>query len=61
MVNGCLTIASRNEGFDGIVVDGVNRFLCRAADSNELEQIVDRINNLSAEEKKNFRKCNTNS
>ena len=28
MARGCITIASRNEGFDGVIEHGVNGFLC---------------------------------
>lgn len=51
MARGCITIASRNEGFDGIIVDGINGFLCKAGDSNELALIFNRISKMSIEEK----------
>ncbi len=51
MARGCITIASRNEGFDGIIIDGENGFLCKAGDSKELASIIKRINNMSAVEK----------
>lgn len=47
MSMGCLTIASRNEGMDGIIEDGVNGFLCKAGDEKELAKIIDKINNMS--------------
>lgn len=50
MSMGCITIASRNEGMEGIIEDGVNGFLCRAGDECELAQIIDKINILSDEE-----------
>lgn len=52
MARGCITIASRNEGFDGIIVDGVNGFLCKAGDAEELASIFKRISALSMGEKK---------
>lgn len=52
MARGCITIASRNEGVDGIIIDGVNGFLCQAGNSVELSQIIRRINYLSATERK---------
>lgn len=55
MAHGCITIASRNEGFDGIIVDGVNGFLCEAGNSEELKTIIDRIESMSKEEKKRIR------
>lgn len=52
MAQGCLVIASRNEGMDGIIQHGVNGFLCKAGDANELSDIIKHINNLSIEERK---------
>lgn len=46
MARGCITIASRNEGMEGIIIDGENGFLCNAGDSKELEQIVQKIKDL---------------
>lgn len=51
MAKGCITIASKNEGMDGIIQDGVNGFLCTAGDWKELKQIINHINTLSPEEK----------
>ena len=49
MSMGCITIASRNEGMEGIIEDGVNGFLCKAGDENELANIIDRINSMPQE------------
>ena len=51
MARGCIVIASRDEGMDGIIVDGYNGFLCKAGDSKELARIIMKINTLSSEEK----------
>lgn len=51
MARGCIVIASRNEGIDGIIVDGVNGFLCNAGDVEELSEVILRINNLTPLEK----------
>lgn len=50
MSMGCITIASRNEGMEGIIEDGVNGFLCKAGDEDELASIINRINSLQADE-----------
>ncbi|MBU2975500.1 glycosyltransferase [Zobellia sp. B3R18] len=50
MANGCITIASRNEGMDGVIKDGVNGFLCTAGDVEELKSIISKINSLSEQE-----------
>lgn len=49
MARGCITIASRDEGMDGVIIDGVNGFLCKAGDYNELAAVIKRINALSVE------------
>ena len=51
MARGCITIASRDEGMDGIIKDGINGFLCKAGDYHELASIIKRINALSCEER----------
>ena len=51
MARGCITIASRDEGMDGVIKDGVNGFLCKAGDYNELAAVIKRINALSVEER----------
>lgn len=43
MACGCIVIASRDEGMDGIIEDGVNGFLCKAGDESELELILEKI------------------
>ena len=49
MARGCITIASRNEGFDGVIVDGENGFLCEAGNHRELAAIITKIKNLSTQ------------
>ncbi len=51
MARGCITIGSRDEGIDGIIQHGVNGFLCKAGDAQELSEIIKHINSLSPEEK----------
>lgn len=51
MARGCITIASRNEGFDGVIVDGENGFLCEAGNAKELATIIARINSMSSQER----------
>lgn len=51
MLQGCLVIASKGEGFDGIIVDGVNGFLCNAGDKEMLKQIYWRIQAMSIDER----------
>lgn len=51
LARGCITIASKREGFDGVIVDGENGFLCEAGDAKELAGIIRRINAMSAEER----------
>ncbi len=50
MALGCITIASRHEGVDGIIEDGVNGFLCEAGNSEELASIITKIRGMSHDE-----------
>ncbi len=43
MSQGCIVIASRNGGIDGIIIDGKNGFLCEEGNSEELEILLKRI------------------
>lgn len=52
MARGCICVGTRGQGIDGVIVDGVNGFLCKGGDSDELSKIITRINTLSASEKK---------
>ena len=51
MLQGCITIASKNGGVDGIIVDGENGFLCNEGDEQDLERTIKKILCLSNEEK----------
>lgn len=51
MAMGCLTIASSGEGMDGIIINGVNGFLCKAGDTQELIDAIKRIDALNCKEK----------
>lgn len=51
MLQGCITIASYGEGFDGIIQDGVNGFLCNAGDDKMLKRIYDKIEAMSIDER----------
>ena len=52
MARGCITIAAKNEGMQGIIEDGVNGFLCEAGNVEELASIIEKINKMSASDKK---------
>ncbi|MDX6747671.1 glycosyltransferase family 4 protein [Polaribacter sp. PL03] len=51
MAKGCITIGSRNEGIDGVIVHGENGFLCESGNYKELAELIKQINNLSISEK----------
>lgn len=51
MASGCIVVASRNEGMDGIVKDGINGFLCEAGNVSELTKILNKISLLTANER----------
>ena len=50
MSMGCITIASKNEGMEGIIEDGVNGFLCKAGNEEELATIINKLNTMPQEE-----------
>ena len=50
MARGCITIASRREGFDGIIRDGENGFLCEAGNTEGLSQILTNVNSMGREQ-----------
>lgn len=52
MSRGCITIAGKREGMEGIIENGVNGYLCEPGDVEELKSIINQINQLSAKEKK---------
>ena len=43
MSMGCITIASRGGGVDGIIVDGENGFLCLPGNTRDLVNVISRI------------------
>lgn len=50
MARGCIVVASKNEGMDGIIEDGKNGFLCEAGSETELQSIIKRIKDMTAEQ-----------
>ena len=54
MAKGLITIASKNEGMDGVIINGTNGFLCNAGDSFALKNIIDKINNMTNDELTNI-------
>lgn len=51
MSRGCITIAGDNGGMVGIIEHGVNGFLCKPGDADDLAEIIKRINAMSIEER----------
>lgn len=52
MARGCIAIGSIGEGIDGIIVDGVNGFLCEAGNTQELASVLSRINEMTPEQRR---------
>lgn len=50
MARGCIVVASKNEGMDGIIVNGKNGFLCEAGNEIELQSIIKRIKEMPIEQ-----------
>ncbi|MEH2957562.1 glycosyltransferase [Candidatus Merdisoma sp. JLR.KK006] len=51
MLQGCIVIASKGGGFDGIIEDGINGFLCATGDAQMLENIYEQIIGLDAKQR----------
>lgn len=51
MLQGCLVIASKGEGFDGIIKHGTNGFICEPGNQEMLESIYNKIKSMSIEER----------
>lgn len=52
MARGCITIASRNEGIDGIIVNEVNGYLVESGNVEETVTVLNAICNLTAAQRK---------
>ena len=50
MAVGCIVIAAKNEGFDGIIKHGINGFLCEAGNDKELAKLISYIRTLTENE-----------
>ena len=51
MGRGCITIGSKNQGIDGVIINGVNGFLCKEGDQDDLKKIIKQINLLTSLER----------
>lgn len=51
MLQGCIVIASRGGGFDGIIQDRINGFICNPGDAEMLESIYQRIEDMTIDER----------
>lgn len=52
MARGCIVIASKNEGMEGIIKNGINGFLVEAGNTEELGKTIEYIHSLTPEERK---------
>lgn len=53
MSQGCITVCTKNDGIDGIIIDGENGFL---TEPENVKQTLDKINSLTLNERKTLRK-----
>lgn len=51
MLQGCLVIASKDGGFDGIIKNEKNGFICEPGDSKMLADLYNKIQNMTVEER----------
>lgn len=56
MLAGCVTIASKDGGVDGVIVDGKNGFLARQGNVDDLALKIKEVFNLSAMEREGLRR-----
>lgn len=49
MARGCIVVASKDEGMEGIIENGINGFLSKAGDADELAATIDYIKKLPIE------------
>jgi glycosyltransferase involved in cell wall biosynthesis len=56
MSQGCITIASKGEGIDGIIQDKKNGFLCKAGNVDDLIKVLQYIRNMSRTDLDSMRK-----
>ena len=52
MARGCIVVASRDEGMEGVIENGKNGFLCEAGNSKELANIICQIKEMPDEERR---------
>ena len=52
MLQGCIVVASRESGADGIIKDGVNGFLCESGNSAELAKIIEGVAEMLPDERR---------
>lgn len=50
MAKGCITVATRGQGGDGIITDGVDGFLCKSKDPQALSKVLRKISELPSDE-----------
>lgn len=56
MARGCIVIASKNEGMEGIINHGENGFLVTAGNDQELTDMINHIDKMSAKERERISK-----
>lgn len=54
MARGCIVIASKGEGMEGIIENGINGFLCDAGSKEALIETIKVIEDLTVEQRKNI-------
>lgn len=52
MARGCICVGTRGQGIDGVIEDGKNGFLCEGGNAKELGTIIQKINEMTVEERR---------
>jgi len=56
LAKGCIVIGTKDEGIDGVIIDGVNGFLCKPKDVEMLHKVIKKIFFLTESGKSNITK-----
>ena len=54
MAKGCITIGTKKEGIDGIIINEKNGFLCEARNTKDLANVLNKVIEMSPEDKINI-------
>ncbi len=60
MMCGCVPVGSRNEGIDGVIIDGENGFLVEPGNIDQLAEVIETIINMKERDRLHIAQCARN-